>query len=300
MGTRMREPPELIPGARGLERLSKGVLRPPSRGSTAAPRPDSPAGDDFAPVRLHLLHHTSASLGDPFPERRHLHVPRLLSSAPLPQRRIPLPNRPTVPSPPVRELRFHVEHSPVEPAPPSPPALFDELVNLRINDLHRKDPGEIRQRRHGRGVNASLRYPPAGGPRPQGHGPASALKSRSGSFRTLQAAPVHGEPGAQNFWYETIVLDPDRTCPRAIEVLPEPFPPQTRLRPGCSESRPFDAAEIANGELAEDHGVIVTLGARGLTCKGICGGRASTVARPPGRSLVHVAPSELPIQSGSV
>jgi hypothetical protein len=41
---------------------------------------------------------------------------------------------------------FHVEHCPIEPAPAAMTALFDELVNSRVNDLDWNRPRQISQR----------------------------------------------------------------------------------------------------------------------------------------------------------
>src|SRR5690606_37903076 len=54
------------------------------------------------------------------------------------ERRIPLRERPLVPSPGVHETMFHVEHSPVEQSPTACGAFFNQTMDAGIDDLDRK------------------------------------------------------------------------------------------------------------------------------------------------------------------
>src|SRR6185437_14599863 len=254
MRPRVRKPPQLVPRSRGLERLSERMLcSPPSKVVQFSDRTVQP-GDHLPPERLYLLNDRSSGLRDSLPERRHFHVPRLRCPASRSQRRVALPNRPSVTNPPIRELRFHVEHSPIEPAPPSPPSLLDELVNLRIDHLHRKNPREVRERPHRPGVDTRPRALPPVDLEPDRMDEPPSLRSRTLRPPENHQAPlpVANQPlripgtkgpattqqkhGLEQGGLARAVAAPDEVAARVQREL-------------CL----LYAAEVANGELAEDH-----------------------------------------------
>src|SRR5579872_347460 len=67
---------------------------------------------------------------------------------------VALLQRSGVATPGVRECRFHVEHRPVQPAAAAMATLLNQLMDTRVDHLHRKALGELRQRSCGGPVDS--------------------------------------------------------------------------------------------------------------------------------------------------
>src|SRR5215469_15477370 len=87
--------------------------------------------DGGPPVRLQTLQEPDPRLSDGLPQPGEIRIPDADRRRLALERGIALLKRSGVSQPRVYELRFHVEHRPVEPAPAAVSAFLNQPVNTR-------------------------------------------------------------------------------------------------------------------------------------------------------------------------
>src|SRR5579862_7035471 len=97
------------------------------------------------PIRLEALDHIAPRCRDQLPESREFRLPERGVSGLSAQRRVALLERAAIAHPGIDEVRFHVEHRPVDPAPPSVAAFLNQPVNPWLDDLYRECLGQVCQ-----------------------------------------------------------------------------------------------------------------------------------------------------------
>src|SRR5262245_52080353 len=145
MRTCMRLPPHLIGRARRSERLGECVLLAPAAHVVQFHLEPGECGDGGLPVRLQPRHQSLPGFRDGLAESSEVCVPNADGGCLGLEGGIPLLEYARVPHPRVHEMRFHVEHCPIEPAPPSVSTLLDQAVDPRLDDLHSEELRKLRK-----------------------------------------------------------------------------------------------------------------------------------------------------------
>ena len=133
-----------------LQRFTELGVAGPARAVGQAQFHTQETASQFTRAPHQLRHISHPRFIDVLTQPHELDIPRRDHSARLArfQRGISLFEHLAVTPPLIDVLMFHVKHTPVQESPATTGTLFDQPVNLRINDLNRQRSGELGQGGH--------------------------------------------------------------------------------------------------------------------------------------------------------